>query len=127
MLIEKEIKNLYYIALNHPSKQSYIEARIEGNTVIKGVDSGNRDACSCLLFANPVLARLFAMTLVNTKCSIEIKKIGKINMEYLESKGLKEFRFATFKGSNKRSEQAKCYLLRGLVKRNRKGQIIYTV
>ena len=127
MLVEKEFQELYYIALQHPSRESYVEARINGNLVIKGVDSGSRDACSCLLFANKAIAKLFSLTLVNTKCEVEIKKIGKFNMQYLEQKGLKEFKFATFKGSDKRNEQAKCYLVRGLVKRNRKGEIIYTV
>ena len=127
MLVEKEFQELYYIALQHPSRESYVEARIDGNLVIKGVDSGRRDACSCLLFANSTIAKLFALTLVNTECKVEIKKVGFTNMKYLEEKGLKEFRFATFKGSDKRNEQAKCYLVRGLIKRNRKGEIIYTV
>lgn len=119
MLVEKEINELYYIALIHDSLRtdiSYVEARVADNDIIEGVDKGRKDISKCLLFANPTNANLFARMWVTAGGEISIEKITKDSfyMNQIEQKGLKEYKFATFKGGKviRRSEEAKCYLMR---------------
>ena len=126
MMVDKDINELYVIALKHPSRLSYVTAKeIKGNKIEKGIDTGNRAARECLLFASKADAVVFASHNVNTNCPIVIVKVGKPNMEKLSNKGIKEFIFET--RSVYECSRRYCYLAKGFISRNRNFKIRFIV
>lgn len=82
MIIEKEVKigDLYYIALQHPSRESYVdEVEIVNNLIQRGRDSKHRRALDAVLFTSYEEADYFVNYCVNTTCEYAIKKIGNQN------------------------------------------------
>lgn len=125
-MVDKDINELYVIALKHPSRVSYVTAKeIKGNKIEKGVDTGNRAARECLLFASKADAITFASYNVNTNCPVEVVKVGKSNMEKLSEKGIKEFIFET-RACNECFRRY-CYLAKGFISRNRNFKIRFIV
>ena len=122
MLVEKEIEQLYYIALIHPSRESYVEGKFKDGLVF-GKDSGNRCNMECVLFEDELDAMDFANYNLNSNLNYNVKKVGKENMKKISKLGLKEFKFY----DSEEFTCKNCYMVKGLVKYSRNGKELYRV
>ena len=92
MLVEKEIKELYTIMVEHPSRTNPILVKeIKDGAITKVYDNRETMLDSPLFetYAEANCARLA----LNTSCETYVKKIGPVNFNKLEGIGLVKVKF----------------------------------